>query len=153
MRDTTQVPSQRAVRKAVVWIMGFALGCGAGIRHQGPQPTGAATIVLDEATLDQFPDRSILDLITVRLPQVPAVRAAGSCPVLLLRGQGRLTGMSNPDVYVDHVHTLDTCPLTMLLSSDVRRVEIYMLGVTARPAYGTGAHGLILIFTRGSPLQ
>jgi len=129
---------------------GFALACGPGFRQARPESGSAAVIVLDEATLSQLPGRSVLDAMTLRMPQIRTFRTTGGCPGVLLRGADRLTGTSDPDVYVDHAHTLDTCPLAMLSTIDIQRIEIYPLGVTSRPGYNTGAHGLILIFTRGS---
>ena len=129
---------------------GFALACGTGIRQARPESGSAAVIVLDEATLAQLPGRSVLDVIQLRLPQVRTLSATGTCPRVSVRGADRIIGTSNPDVYIDHTHALDTCPLAMLSAIDVQRIEIYPLGVTSRPGYGTAAHGLILIFTRGS---
>jgi len=129
---------------------GFGLACGTSIRQARPESGSAAVIVLDEATLAQLPGRSVLDVIQLRLPQVRTSSARGTCPGVSLRGADRVIGTSNPDVYIDHTHALDTCPLAMLSAIDVQRIEIYPLGVTSRPGYGTAAHGLILIFTRGS---
>ena len=128
----------------------FALACGPGIQRARSASGGAAVIVLDEATLSQLPGRSVLDAITVRMPQIRTFRTTEGCPGLLLRGADRLMGTSNPDLFIDHAHALDTCPLAMLSAIDVQRIEIYPLGVTSRPGYNTAAHGLILIFTRGS---
>jgi hypothetical protein len=135
----------------VVWgATGLALACGTSIRRSRTESGSAAVIVLDESTLAQLSGSSVLDAIKLRLPQVRTFATTGGCPGVLLRGPDRMMGTSNPDVYVDHSHMLDTCILAALRATDLRRVEVYPLGVTSRPGYTTGAHGLILIFTLGS---
>ncbi len=49
---------------------------------------------------------------------------------------------------MDGTRALDTCILGMLRAGDVRRVEIYPMGVTTRPGYSPHSHGLILVFLR-----
>jgi len=128
----------------------FMLACGSAIQRSRSTSGGTAVIVLDDTTLAQLPGRTVLDAITLRMPQVRTFLTTGGCPGVLLRGADRVIGASNPDVYIDHTHVLDTCPLAMLSAIDVQRIEIYPLGVTSRPGYDIAAHGLILIFTRGS---
>jgi hypothetical protein len=128
----------------------FALACGPGIQRARSASGSAAVVLLDDTTLAQLPGRTVLDAITLRMPQVRTFWTTGGCPGVLLRGSDRVMGTSNPDVYVDHAHVQDTCLLATLWATDLQRVEIYPLGVTSRPGYSTGAHGLILIFTRGS---
>jgi hypothetical protein len=134
----------------VVWgATGLALACGTNIRRARTESGSAAVIVLDASTLAQLSGRSVLDAIRSRFPQV-RTSTTGGCPRVLLRGTDRVMGTSDPDVYVDHAHALDTCILATLWATDLQRVEIYPLGVTARPGYNTSGHGLILVFTLGS---
>jgi hypothetical protein len=131
--------------------LGFA--CGPRIESPRPDLGSAAVYILDAPTLARLPGHTVLDAIMLRVPQIRTSWAQGGCPEVQLRGADRVMGSSNPEVYVDHTHVLDTCPLSTLWAADVRRIEIYPLGVTRRPGYPTAPHGLILVFTRGSRAQ
>ena len=76
------------------------------------------------------------------------IQRAAPCPKIALRGS--TTGATNPAIYLDGALVGNTCILTALRPADVERVEIYPIGVSPHPGYGTSAHGLILIFLRHS---
>jgi hypothetical protein len=142
------------LNQSAVWMLAWlTFACGPGVQQPTPDRGSASVLVIDDATLAQLAGRSVLDVITLRMPQVRASGTPGGCPDVVLRGVDRVMGGSNPEVYVDHTHVLDTCPLSTLFAADVQRVEIYPLGVTRRPGYPTAAHGLVLVFTRGSRAQ
>lgn len=109
--------------------------------------TGGAVIIRGQA-LSADPGRTILDAIRRAMPQlhVSSWSQYSRCPNIELRGKDSVVGSSNPDVYVDGTRTVDTCPLVTIQASEARRIEVYPLGVTPRPGYPSGGHGLILIF-------
>ena len=115
-------------------------------------PTTGGTVILAGEALSANPGWTVLDAIRRAMPQVKisAGRGLNACPVVELRGRDSLTGSSDPDVYVDGTRTVDTCPLVTLQAMEARRVEVYPLGVTARPGYPSSGHGLILIFVQRS---
>jgi len=107
--------------------------------------------VITQAELSVNASWTLLDALRNSLPGTKIQRPRGNdCPIVLLRGQDNVDPgrPSNPDVYVDGTHTNDTCPLMSLLAGQVRRVEIYPLGYSARAGYAGGPHGLILVFLR-----
>jgi len=75
----------------------------------------------------------------------------GPCPELRMRGQRSLVGSNSPIVYVDGARTVNTCVLDMLHTTDLRRVEVYPMGVVNRPGYEANPNGLILVFLRDGP--
>lgn len=92
---------------------------------------------------------SLLDALRGRIPSFRLSRAAGRCPRISLRGTGATVGrLGNPSVYVDGTHATDTCILEALRANDTQRVEVYPMGFTTRPGYGTESNGLILVFMR-----
>jgi hypothetical protein len=90
----------------------------------------------------------LLGTLVGKIPNFRLLRSSGECPIIRLRGTASIQGASNPHVYVDGTRTAGTCVLRSLRSRDVSRVEVYSLGFTMRPGYGTHAHGLILVFMR-----
>lgn len=116
----------------------------------GGQPlptTTAGAVILTEAELTAEPGMTILDAIRRAMPQAQvAGYSQNHCPLVELRGKDRLSGSSDPDVYVDGTRALDTCPLVTLDAAAAGRIEIYPSGVTPRPGYPSMGHGLILIF-------
>lgn len=91
---------------------------------------------------------TLLDAIRSAMPQVRTAGTAdlSTCPIIELRGKDRITGTSNPTIYVDGIRAADTCALTMIQAIDASLVEVYPLGVTSRAGYQSAAHGLILVF-------
>ena len=110
--------------------------------------TSAQSVVISGDALKGDPTLTLLDALRRAMPQVRVAGAADptTCPTVELRGKDRITGTSNPTVYVDGVRAVDTCPLTMIQAIDARLVEVYPLGVTSRGGYLSSPHGLILIF-------
>ena len=109
-------------------------------------------MILTGEALSADPGRTVLDAIRRAMPQlhISGWSQYNRCPVVELRGKDSVVGSSNPDVYVDGTRTVDTCPLVTLQAMEARRIEVYPLGVTARPGYPSSSHGLILIFVQRS---
>lgn len=72
------------------------------------------------------------------------------CPAIAMRRFEEVHGQNFPDVYVDGTRASNTCILETLQAQDAARVEIYPMGFTRRPGYGTNGNGLILVFLRSS---
>ncbi len=134
----------------------LALGCKTSHAYDrsndpGGRPHSAATtggLILTGHALSADPGRTILDVIRHSMPQL---RITGwtpytRCPMLELRGRDSMEGSNDPDVYVDGTRTTDTCPLVTIQAVSTERIEVYPLGMTSRPGYPSGSHGLILIF-------
>jgi len=114
-----------------------------GVRHEG------GGFVVTGMALEDGPG-TILAALTGKIPNFRLQRLSGGCPIITLRNAVSFQSVVNPHVYVDGIRATDTCVLTSLRTHDVERVEIYPLGFTRRPGYGTHAHGLILVFMRGA---
>jgi hypothetical protein len=117
----------------------------------GAAPRGVTTsgsVVIAGDALKGDPTMTLLDAIRSAMPQVRTAGTAdpSGCPTIELRGKDRITGDSNPTIYVDGVRAVDTCALTMIQAIDARLVEVYPLGVTSRAGYLSSPHGLILVF-------
>lgn len=106
--------------------------------------TASATVLARDDIGDQG---MVLDALARGIPGVRSVRST-ACPQIVLRGRSSLTSPTNPLVYVDGTRTADTCILSSIRAADVRRVEVYPMGVSQRPGYSTHHGGLLLIFTR-----
>jgi hypothetical protein len=91
---------------------------------------------------------SVLDALQGMVPGMRILAHVDQCPQISLRSHVTFQSVVNPQVYVDGTRTVDTCILETLRTDDVETVEVYPMGVTSRPGYGTHAHGLILIFMR-----
>lgn len=91
---------------------------------------------------------SVLDALQGAVPGMRILAHVDQCPQISLRSHVTFQSVVNPQVYVDGTRTVDTCILETLRTDDVETVEVYPMGVTSRPGYGTHAHGLILIFMR-----
>lgn len=91
---------------------------------------------------------SVLDAMQGKVPNLRIRRHSDQCPQITLRGHVTFESIVNPHVYVDGTRTADTCILESLRVQDVASVEVYPMGFTSRPGYGTHAHGLILVFMR-----
>ena len=114
----------------------------------GVRSEGGATIISGRA-LDER-QGSILGAIQGRVPGMQIYRHHDRCPQVTLRSHVTFETIVNPHVYVDGTRALDTCILETLRTDDVASVEVYPMGFTTRPGYGTHAHGLILIFMRSA---
>lgn len=122
---------------------GREVGVQNGVRHEG------GGWVLTGTALEDGPG-DLLATLVGKIPNFRLQRNSGRCPIITLRGAVSFEGLVNPHVYVDGTRTTDTCVLTSLRATDVSRVEVYPLGFTTRPGYGTHAHGLILVFMRSA---
>jgi hypothetical protein len=107
----------------------------------------SGAVVLEGSTLKDG-SGSVLAAMTGKVPNFRVRRTANSCPEISLRSNVNFNGFVNPHVYVDGTRATDTCILESLRADDVNRVEVYPLGFTTRPGYGTHSHGLILVFMR-----
>jgi len=117
----------------------------------GAPQTGTSTAggtIITRAALTSDPSRTVLDVIRQAMPQVQITgwTDPDHCPRVELRGRDVIVGSSDPDIYVDGVHSKDTCLLTAMRASETGRLEVYPFGVTSRPGYPSSPHGLILIF-------
>ena len=104
-------------------------------------------IILSGSTLDDGRG-SLLDALRGKVPNLRIHRSSRECPQISLRSHTTFETVVEPHVYVDGTRATDTCILESLRSQDVESVEIYPMGFTTRPGYGTHAHGLILVFMR-----
>ena len=145
--------SQRHALLTLICVPVLLAGCGTttggrelgvpqdGVRHEG------AGFVITGSALEDGPG-NLLETLVGKIPNFRIQRNSGGCPIIHLRGAVGLQG--NPHVYVDGTRTTDTCVLTSLRTVDVSRIEVYPMGFTTRPGYGTHAHGLILVFMRSA---
>jgi len=127
--------------------------CGAP-QTEGPAPEGSGietrdgAIILSGRALDDG-QGSLLGTMRGKVPNFRIQRSSDHpCPMISLRSHVTFETLVEPHVYVDGTRATDTCILESLRSEDVESVEIYPMGVTKRPGYGTHAHGLILVFMR-----
>ncbi len=105
-----------------------------------------ATILMGAALKDG--PGTVLAAMTGKVPNMRVRKVDDQCPTISLRNHVSFVGIVNPHVYVDGTRSNDTCILEALRTSDVDRVEVYPLGFTTRPGYGTHGQGLILVFMR-----
>ena len=117
----------------------------------GAPQTGTSTagaVIITGRALSGDPGRTVLDVIRQAMPQVQITgwTDPDHCPRVELRGRDVIVGRSDPDLYVDGIHSNDTCILTNMRAAETGRLEVYPSGVTSRPGYPSSPHGLILIF-------
>jgi hypothetical protein len=115
--------------------------------RSGRAPDGSRVLVLDAAQLSGQ-HGTLLNLLRSRVTQL-RVMAGDACPRLEMRGRRSITGRSDPSIYLDGTHAVNTCLLEQVSVTDLQRVEIYPMGITSRPGYRPSAGGLILLFSRG----
>ena len=143
-------------------LMGAAVlltGCASTRSATGDEPGNRGDVrsegggyVIDGRALQDGPG-SIVAALNHKVPNFRLHQTPGTttdCPVISLRNAVSFQSVVNPHVYVDGIRTTDTCVLRQLRTHDVARVEVYPMGVTRRPGYGTHAHGLILVFMRSA---
>lgn len=114
----------------------------------GVRSVNGATVISGIDLADGY--GSLLGAMQGKVPNFRIQRHSGQCPELSLRNDVTFRSAANPHVYVDGTRATDTCILESLRTDDVRQVEVYPMGFTTRPGYGTHAHGLILVFMRSS---
>ncbi len=140
-----------------VLVLG-ALGLGAcasgwtatpkqGMDGNGVNAADGATVVTAEELHGS--NGSVLRAIMGKVPNMK-VNFIGldRCPAITLRHYKDIHGNNFPLVYLDGTRTTNTCILETLPAYDLDRVEIYPMGFTKRPGYGTHTQGLILLFSR-----
>lgn len=88
---------------------------------------------------------ALLDVLVSRVGNVEVGSAPG-CPRIIMRGTKSIAQPNDPRVYVNGSPAGDTCILQLIRTNDVQRVELYPMGVTARPGYRSNSGGLILVF-------
>lgn len=141
----------RPQRLALVLLAFLLAACAA--RSEGRTSDEGGIVMRDGATIISGIDLedgrgSVLSAIQGKVPGLRIQRRSGRCPQISLRSHVTFQSVVNPHVYVDGTRTTDTCILESLRAEDVESVEVYPMGVTKRPGYGTHAHGLILVFMR-----
>lgn len=112
---------------------------GGGVTHRD-----GAIIISGVALTDGL--GSVLSALRGKVPNMRIYRGSGHCPQVSLRSAATFGTVVNPHVYVDGTRITDTCILESLRARSVQSVEVYPMGFTKRPGYGTHAHGLILVF-------
>jgi TonB-dependent Receptor Plug Domain len=141
---------------AIVVLGVLALGCKTSRPYDRTNDPGgralgtttAGSLIISGRALAYDPGRTVLDVIRNAMPQmrITGYTEYTRCPQLELRGKDSMAGSNDPDVYVDGTRTTDTCPLIQIPAVQTERIEVYPLGMTARPGYPSSGHGLILIF-------
>jgi len=121
---------------------------GRTVRTEGGVENVAGATVISGRALDER-SGPLLDALQGRVPGMKILNHLDQCPQISLRSHVTFGSVVNPHVYVDGTRATDTCILQTLRTDDVESVEVYPMGVTKRPGYGTHAHGLILVFMRG----
>lgn len=137
---------------ALIFVPFLLFGCA---RHQtgGAEPSGNGVSMRDGATILEGPALddgrgSLLDAMRGKVPNLRIQLFPRDCPRITIRSHATFTSVVEPHIYVDGTRATNTCVLDQLQSQDVEMVEVYPMGFTKRPGYGTHAHGLILIFMR-----
>lgn len=132
--------------------------CGSGpVSQSGPTagiaptqgPNTASGIVLTGPALQEHTGTLLMFLYTRVAGMV--IENDGPCPEVRMRGQRSLVGSNSPIVYVDGARTVNTCVLDMLRTTELRRVEVYPMGIVNKPGYEANPNGLILVFLRDGP--
>jgi hypothetical protein len=138
-----------SIRLALPCLLGLA-ACAAGSHATAGEDLAAAsrggsgTIIERDQLRNSGP---LLDVLIARIGNV-SVGLTADCPRIVMRGNKSITQPSDPRIYVNGSPAGDTCILQLIRTDDVERVELYPMGVTARPGYRSNAGGLILVFMR-----
>lgn len=122
-------------------------GWHTGGRTDDIRSDGGATILMGEEL--QRTSGSLLRAMVGKVPNMKVnFTGLARCPAIAMRRVEDIHGVNFPDVYVDGTRANNTCILESLQAQDAERVEVYPMGFTKRPGYGTSTHGLILVFLR-----
>lgn len=89
---------------------------------------------------------SLLRSLVGRMSNFEVLRSNRGCPEVHLRGRQTILASPGPSIYVDGARAVNTCVLDEIAPSEVRRVEVYPLGV--HNGYAADRNGLILVFLR-----
>jgi hypothetical protein len=109
--------------------------------------TGSATfsgVVLDGNQLAA--GETLLRSLVGRMANLEVLRSNRGCPEVHLRGRQTILASPGPSIYVDGARAVNTCVLDEIAPSEVRRVEVYPMGV--HNGYAADRNGLILVFLR-----
>jgi hypothetical protein len=130
----------------------LALACqssGPDTHYVAPAPS-AGTGGLGSAVVLQGDElragESLLRSLVGRMANLEVMHSNRGCPEVHLRGRQSILSRAGPSVYVDGARATNTCVLVEIAPGDVRRVEVYPMGV--RSGYASDRNGLILIFMR-----
>lgn len=136
-------------------LLAILAGCswlesqGRTVRTEGGVRSEGGAFIISGAALDER-QGPLLGALEGRVPGMKVQHHVDQCPQVSLRSHVTFQSVVNPHVYVDGTRAVDTCILESLRTDDVDSVEVYPMGVTTRPGYGTHAHGLILVFMRSA---
>lgn len=130
----------------------LALAChggGSETHYASPAPSAGsglgAGVVLQGEELRA--GESLLRSLVGRMANLEVMISPRGCPEVHLRGRQSIkVATGGPSVYVDGARAVNTCVLEEIAPADVRRVEVYPMGV--RTGYASDRNGLILIFMR-----
>lgn len=130
----------------------FALAaCGSAgseTRLASPEPSmGSGTqsaVVLQGDEL--IAGETLLRSLVGRMANIEVLASNRGCPEVHLRGRQTILASPGPSIYVDGARAVNTCVLDEIAPSEVRRVEVYPMGVHI--GYASDRNGLILIFLR-----
>lgn len=109
---------------------------------------GTSALVIEGEPL-RSESGSLLGVLTRRVAGMQ-VHSTADCPEISLRGRNSIMGSPNPTIYVNGTPTVNTCVLDGLNVRDVKRVEVYRMGVSSYAGYRTNSNGLIVVFLRDS---
>lgn len=107
---------------------------------------GTQSIVITGDEL-QRENQPLLDILKRHVPGMQ-VTYTPECPEVIIRGRSTVSTPSNPSVYVDGQHAVNTCILDGMDPQDIEHIEVYPMGVAPRAQYLNDPYGLILIFLR-----
>lgn len=144
--------NSRLRRLPLAALLVLAASCG-GWREGGGGRSDAVTSSQGATVIDGDElGRTHGSLLRAMLGKVPNMKVNFTglqrCPAIALRRAEDINGKNFPDVYVDGTRANNTCILESLQAQDAALVEIYPMGFTRRPGYGTSGQGLILVFLR-----
>jgi hypothetical protein len=145
----------RCRQLALPVILAILSGCswleshGRTVRSEGGMRSEGGAFIISGSALDER-QGPLLGALVGRVPGMKVQHHVDQCPQVSLRSHVTFQSVVNPHVYVDGTRAVDTCILESLRTDDVDSVEVYPMGVTTRPGYGTHAHGLILVFMRSA---
>ena len=89
---------------------------------------------------------TLLRSLVGRMSNFEVLRSNRGCPEVHLRGRQTILASPGPSIYVDGARAVNTCVLDEIAPSEVRRVEVYPMGV--HNGYAADRNGLILVFLR-----
>jgi hypothetical protein len=89
---------------------------------------------------------TLLRSLVGRLSNLEVLSSNRGCPEVHLRGRQTILASPGPSIYVDGARAVNSCVLDEIAPSEVRRVEVYPMGVHI--GYAADRNGLILVFMR-----